>query len=178
MEMRKTISVICVGCSKDFFKTKSEVARAEKHGLRHFCSNKCQATYANNGKGNPANLRVGSTGDEFSPFRYFLWKIRARHKKMGFGSTDLTLAHLKELWEAQGGVCPLTGWKLSLPPTLSAWNEHTRTKDTASLDRIRPMEPYSKGNVRFVAHIANMAKHTYTDEDVIDFCKAVTQTRG
>lgn len=176
--MIKTVLVSCAGCSKDFQKAKGEVVRAGKRGAKHYCSNKCQALHANNSKGNPANLHPGSETDEWSPFRYFMWKIRSRHKTKGFAETDLTLAYLKRLWEEQKGQCPLSGWNLRLPVSMTEWSEGEVTPSTASLDRIRPNEPYSQGNVRFIAHIANMAKYTYTDQDVIEFCKAVSTKMG
>ena len=46
---------------------------------------------------------------------------------------------------------------------------------TASLDRIDSEKGYVKENVRFVAVIANFSKNKFSDEDVIDFCEAVTQ---
>ena len=168
------MSVVCVGCSGTFNKPISEVKRQAKH----FCTRSCQAKNANNGKGNLNNLVTGSKQDEFSPFRYYLWKTRSRHVKKGFEPTDLTLEYLRDLWVEQQGKCCLTGWSLRLPVSLTEWEETRVTKETASLDRIRPHEPYMKGNVRFIAHMANMAKHVYTDEEVISFCQAVTNTQN
>jgi hypothetical protein len=177
-DMSKTISVVCAGCNITFEKKKGEVARALKCNFKnHYCSNKCQATFANNGKGNVLNLRQGSLRDEFSAFRYYISKAKSRHKMYRFDNTDLTLEFLKELWEKQKGICPLTGWDLELPPTIGKWSKTKVSINTASLDRIEPKKPYTRDNVRFVAHIANMAKFTYSDEEVIKFCLSVVKHR-
>lgn len=167
--MSANSTVVCMGCSVSFLKPNSEINRASKRGLsKHYCSNKCQAVYANNGKPNLANLRKKQP-DCYSSFRYFLRTTKNRHKVKGFEKTDLTLEYLKKLWEEQEGICPLTGWHLELPKR----SVQKVARNTASLDRIEPKQPYSIGNVRFVAHIANMAKYLYTDQDVKDFCRAV-----
>lgn len=180
--MNKTVSISCAGCSLQFLKAKSEIKRASKRGLlNHFCSNKCQATnIPSNRKGNSENLKKGGrVPDELSSFRYYAGKARNRNKEAGFDTIELSLQYLKQLWEQQKGVCPLTGWELILPPSISYWSRGSATvKNMASLDRIKPGEPYSQGNVRFIAHIANMAKFTYTDQDVIDFCMAVTKNNA
>lgn len=175
--MRKTVSVVCAGCSKEFEKALSEVNRAVKRGfLSHYCSNKCQRLHGPiNPKGNSVNLKKGGRiPNELSPFRYYAGKAKARNKQYGFEVPAITVEYLKEIWNSQNGKCPLTGWNLVLPESISYWSRGSATrKDIASLDRIKAKEPYTIGNVRFIAHIANMAKHTYTDQDVIDFCKAV-----
>lgn len=175
------ITLKCASCGLDYQKSVGEQNRCLKRGLKSYCSRSCSTSASNKARrsrgekvGSYTHLIPGSLSDEFSPFRFHLKCVRARHKHHGFPETDLTLEYLKELWEIQKGVCPLTGWGMVLPPTLTAWNSHKMTKDTASLDRIRPKEPYAKGNVRFISHIANMAKHVYSDEDVIEFCKAVS----
>jgi hypothetical protein len=110
--------------------------------------------------------------DEYTSFRWFLLRseYRDRHKKCG---CDLDIIYLKELWEEQKGICPLTGWELILPnDTKKAFN--TSDPRNASLDRIDPSKGYVRGNVRYICYMANIAKHKFTDEQLIEFCRAVS----
>jgi hypothetical protein len=167
--------VACSGCQQSFLKSKSEINRMIKRNFRnHFCSNSCQAKFANNGKGNINNLLKGKICDEYSPFRHFLNKVRSRHKIKGW-KTDLTLSYLKDLWIIQNGICPITGYKMYLPKSSTEWDKGNSTPKFASLDRIQPKKPYIIGNVRYVCLIANMAKHSFTDEDVIEFAQSVVK---
>jgi len=178
----KTIILTCESCGAQYEKYRSEHNRCQKRGRGSFCSRSCAGRYGIAARrlrgekiGTSIHLVAGSTSDQFSPFRYYLKSVRARHKQHGFSETDLTLEILKQIWENQKGTCPLTGWEMSMPPNLTVWANYKLTKETASLDRIQPKQPYTKDNVRFVCHMANMAKHIYTDEEVIAFCKAVSK---
>jgi len=180
------IKTTCEGCGNSFEKERREYNRTVRNGSRHFCGHACAASVVTRERiargdkvGNTTGLIAGNRKDDFSPFRYHARKARARNKNYNFEETDITPEYLKEIWEQQKGVCPLTGWQMDLPATSLGWERGAMvTPHTASLDRITPRKPYKKGNVRFIANIANMAKHTYTDEDVIEFCKAVAQTRA
>lgn len=176
-QKRKTIAIKCNGCKIDFEKVLSEYKRNEKNGENHWCSLKCFAKYANNGKGNPKNLKRGREKDQFSSFRYFLKKIRERHKEKGYLETDITLEFLKELWDKQNGLCPITGWLMKLPETTRGF-ETTIDPQKASLDRIEPHKPYMKDNVRFISFMANMCKHEFSDEQVFEFAEAVEKKKS
>jgi hypothetical protein len=95
---------------------------------------------------------------------------RARYRQK---DTDLTVEFLRELWDSQNGRCPLTGWKMVLPPSTKGWTDFL--PENASLDKVDPKQGYLKGNVRFISVMANYAKHLWTDEYVLDFCRAVVQ---
>lgn len=175
-QKRKTIAIKCNGCKIDFEKAFSEYKRNEKNGENHWCSLKCFAKYANNGKGNPKNLKQGREKDNYSPFRYFLRKIKQRNKEKGFSETDITLEFLKELWEKQMGICPITGWDIVLPVDSTGFEAKLDPKK-ASLDRMIPHKAYMKDNVRFISFMANMCKHEFTDEQVFEFTEAVEKKK-
>jgi len=103
-----------------------------------------------------------------TPFRQFYRRARTRDR-----ATDLSPEYLQELWAKQEGKCPLTHWNLALPTSRCLGYVDKRHPANASLDRIDQRVKYRKGNVRFVALIANYARNTWTDADVIAFCKAV-----
>lgn len=161
------MKLVCEVCQKEFERTKGEVNRNLKKGRRIFCSRSCAGHHsikniAEHSKEwkhlNPANQR-----DEFTPFREFLRSIKRRDKDY-----DLTLFDIKEQWEKQNGICPYTGWELIL-------ETGNRLPKQASLDRIDSSKGYIKGNIQFVAYIANIAKSTYDEEVLFNFCKAVTK---
>lgn len=51
--------------------------------------------------------------------------------------------------------------------------EYGHHPQNASLDRLDQTKGYIKGNVRFVALIVNYARHSWTDNDVVTFARAV-----
>ena len=171
-------TVCCNGCGSEFLKESKEVNRRRRahHGCKFYCSKHCYEIHGDWSKnlgehlGLPKseNLRVGSEKDEFSPFRYFARKSRARDK-----SSDLDLPFLKELWESQGGVCPLTGVTMFLHSSSLEWERDRDNPWKPSLDRVDPGVGYKKGNVRFITMIANFCKYTWGDSVVIEFCHRV-----
>lgn len=109
--------------------------------------------------------------DAYTPFRYFILRSEYRDRNKNCGC-DLDVEYLKKVWDEQQGICPLTGWNL-IPPkgTKKGWD--VSDPSNASLDRIDPNKGYVRGNVRFIAYMANIAKHKFSDEQLIRFCKAV-----
>ncbi len=119
----------------------------------------------------PENLLPsGWKRDGFSPFRKVL-RVAKQHAN---GPVEITLDDLKSQWEKQNGICPLTGWKLQLSET--SGHQLPKTTNRASLDRIDSTKGYVKGNIRFIAMIAQFAKNTWTDREVLLFCEAVSKT--
>ena len=47
------------------------------------------------------------------------------------------------------------------------------TSRSASLDRIDNSVGYAPGNVRFVSVMANLAKWTWSDDELVSFCRDV-----
>jgi hypothetical protein len=100
-------------------------------------------------------------------------EYRSKHKKY---DCNLTVQYLKQLWEKQKGICPFTGQELILPKnTTKPWEQALPMN--ASLDRLDNSKGYVEGNVRFIAFMANIARQSFTDEQLIDFCKTVTENQ-
>jgi hypothetical protein len=97
-------------------------------------------------------------------------EYRDRNKNYG---CDLTIEHLKVLWESQNGKCPFTGLDLILPYDSDGWKEYSPYN--ASIDRIDNSKGYMQGNVRFISVMANLARQSFSDIQLIDFCKAVAK---
>ncbi len=105
----------------------------------------------------PANRR-----DEFSEFRYYERKARARLFHNNREGGDVTLEQIKAQWDAQNGKCAYTGIALTL------WRvkrrQSTEPWEVASLDRIDSSLPYTAGNIQFVSSHINYMKNSMSDQ--------------
>lgn len=169
----------CETCKKEFERKNSEAIRNANLGMRTFCSRSCRGKkiYEDipiSKRANCNNLKKKQL-DEFSPFRPHLKSIKCHAKKIN-KLVELNLIDLKKQWEKQNGICSLTGWKMT--NYLGSRDKPTRIPERASLDRIDSNEGYFPENVRFICMIAQFAKNNFCDEDVIRFCKAVTNNKA
>lgn len=172
------VSLKCKYCGKKFKRNKGEHNRNQKLERKVFCSLSCtskQNHIDRPSKGYPQAFvgHYGNRKDEYSPFKKYLRSARTRSKTGAKRKVGITLQDLKDQWESQKGTCPFTGWKLVLPITSSRWPDPCEEKDKASIDRIDNNLGYVKGNVQFIAQMANWAKNRFKKDDVIVFCKAV-----
>lgn len=114
-----------------------------------------------------SNLKSGGERDEYSPFRYFIKRAKKLKNQKKYRPElqefDIDLEFLFKLWETQDGICPYTGLKMDLPPTI---DHKRRDPACASLDRIDPNKGYMKGNVQFVTQFVNFGKNSYSEEEV------------
>ena len=177
--------VCCEECGKKIEKTISEYNRNNRVGRRFFCSLSCSVIRRN--KEHPkelrrkecSHLRQYTRRDEYTQFRFYTHVIRNRKKFMNrnkFVKSDIDEKYLKQLWEKQGGICPYSGWKLNLPNSINGWDNGLDVR-SASLDRIDNSKGYVKGNVQFVSVMANYAKNSFPDKDLLLFCKSVVDYR-
>lgn len=174
--METMIELTCETCKTKFKRRVAEVNRNKKKGLRVFCKQTCAANHSSNlerikqRQWTTENHPRGhiKTKDEFSDFRWYMKMIKQRRRVY-----DVDLDYLKQLWETQKGICPLTGWELVLKSHTYRPNEKLQIYH-ASLDRIDSNKGYIKGNVRFISVMGNMAKNSWNDEELIEFCKAVS----
>jgi hypothetical protein len=176
----KYVEVICAHCGKAVQKLTKEYNRSIKKGRKFYCNGSCAAfdkpaLVANFGRGDlqwtKENYPVHER-DEFAPFRYFTNKARSRimkkEKKRALGETNLTVEYLKELWEKQNGICPYTGYRMELPEKTEGFY-HSGGPTRASLDRIDSSQGYMIGNVEFVCLSVNLAKKSFSREQMLDF---------
>jgi hypothetical protein len=135
------------------------------------CARKYNAS-VNPPKGNISNLKSDNRRDKFSNYKLFLSRVKMRSKEKS-EIYDIDLQYIFNLWNSQNGICPLTGWKMLLP-TDPKCGFISKDIKNASLDRIDSSIGYIKGNVRFVCVMANYAKNVFHDNELIQFCNAVT----
>lgn len=171
----ETVQLECAHCGTPFQKESKEYRRQIKSGKnKFFCGLSCNAfarNKANPPKGNPQNFVGHTRRDEYTPFRWFILRAeyRGRNKNR---DCSVTVEYLKQLWELQNGICPITGWKLILPVDTGKGFVDSRP-DNASIDRIDNSQGYVQGNIRFISLMANIGRQSFTDKQLIDFCKAV-----
>lgn len=172
--METMITLTCHYCGGQFDRRLTEHKRTVRKKRHAFCSHSCSVTWANgqgltnHPPGNAENLVPGNRRDEYTPFRYFARSAKKRKQEY-----ELDLPYLKTLWEKQDGQCPLTGWQIHLPP--GAQGFRGAQPGNASLDRIDNSRGYVKGNVRYVALIANLARNIWDDEALEKFAHAVVR---
>ena len=175
----KTITTICKECGKKFEKSVSEYNRSEQKGMKHFCNNTCSAIYVNthmsmeNRKkcGDKIKIHAGNRQDNYSGFKYFINKSKVRTQ---YEIPDIDVEYLKKLWDTQRGICPYTNLEMTLPKnTLEYHSKRSRCPKRASLDRIDSSRGYIKGNVEFVCYAINLAKNSFTREEMKEFLSEI-----
>lgn len=179
MKTPKWTELVCGNCDKPFDIATREYKRQTKRGrIRFFCSLRCAAVKNNEEHpktGKPEHL-VGYVRqpDKYSQFKWVVRIAKSRAVERNYGC-DITVEYLFELFHSQNGICPFTGWTLILPPAGSGFKSSNPAN--ASLDRIDNSKGYIQGNVRFIAFMANIGRGIFTDEQLIEFCKAVAGNR-
>jgi hypothetical protein len=180
--MEPPVKLNCNTCTNEFDRAAREHRRQLKRGKNEFyCSISCAMKKEN--ERNPRqewikNFKVKRTDkiDPVAPFRWFIKTCKARVKadlklRQKYVEMDIDKEYLQELWQKQNGICPFTGSNLLLPKNTYGYKE--KCFNNASLDRIDNAQGYIKGNVRFISLMANYARNTFHDEQLIEFCTAV-----
>ena len=183
------IKLVCDTCDVEFEKERKEYNRRIRLGKdKFYCCRSCSARSSENIKHikkvaskfpvwehQNAGKNGGRKDDGYRMFRPTLKTIKARVKERN-KDFDLTLEHLKDVWEQQEGKCPFTGFDLEL----RTYNTRRKQDDplslnSASLDRIDNDKGYVIGNVRWVSVMFNFARNKFSDDDVMEFAKAVVK---
>lgn len=163
------VSLKCENCGKEFERLKSVINRNFKKGYSVSCGPSCGSAIGHK-KRDKNSYSIGSSYDEFSPFRLTLRRIKARAKKSGYEEVDITILFLKELWESQKGICPYSGHFMILPEN-DKQRSSSAPPELASLDRIDSKKGYIQGNVEYVCYAVNLAKNKFTKEQMLNFFK-------
>lgn len=178
----KTIKLQCHSCGCEFEKSKGEYNRRVRLGKTHFyCNLTCSGKSEDNKKhisrvrsDYPVwELNQPKRYDEYSGFRVILKRIKHNEKRK---NCYLTLQDLKKQWDSQDGICPFTQYKMDLKLFPKTGSKSPQIPYQASLDRIDNSKPYEVGNIRFISLIANYARNTFTDLDLIKFCVDVAKS--
>jgi hypothetical protein len=167
----KYTKVNCNHCNILFDKENKAFNRSKKLDRKHYCSFSCASKdrIINNPK-LKKNIKSGSECDQFSPFRKQLSSAKSRAVAKSL-ELDITLQDLLDLYELQEGKCALSGIKMIIRKNTG----ESSNKDPfmMSLDRIDPKRGYLKDNIQWVCLIGQFAKNTFTEEDLLKFCRSV-----
>jgi len=99
-----------------------------------------------------------------------LISMKQRHKQKQYDGTIVTVGYLKGLYDAQNGICALSGIPM-----------HVTTKQSelsASPDRIDTEKGYVEGNIRLVCARINLMRNSLHDHDFVWWCRAVVNSNG
>lgn len=152
------IKIPCSCCGKEFDKLLYEYNRRLKKNENHkfVCTDE------------DCDIRV----DSLTPFRQLLKKrrhgynINVIRRKTDY-PFEIDAPFLKNLYDKQEGLCSISKLKLTLP-------RHQLTQGglfAASIDRINNNKGYVEGNVQILNSFMNMAKNTFNDNEIRDFCQ-------
>jgi len=174
--MISTIEISCCYCGKNTIKTLAEIKRRKKKGkTKFYCGRNCAGKHSIDhlkkyaGQFNH-NLVASNRHDKYSDFRWYIKNVIKNSKKRN-QTYDVDLEYLYSLWNKQNGICPFTKQKIEL--RTHSYSSIENKPYQASLDRIDNTKGYIKGNVRFVSLIFNYSRNTFTDEQVLEFCRQV-----
>jgi NRPS condensation-like uncharacterized protein len=119
---------------------------------------------------------------EINDFKYQYSIIKSRccssrnthdkHRKIH--DLDFEIDYLKEIWDSQQGICPLTGYSL----VVKKYKDQSKQilPEHASVDRIKNDKGYVKGNIRFISVMANLAlNNKFDDGQLIEFAKRIVE---
>ena len=101
-------------------------------------------------------------------FKYYFYQAQSGAKKRNI-NFDLTFNDLKLLYKQQGGLCALSGIKMTIKPGTRKRINNTKL----SVDRINNSKGYTKDNIQLITWQANMAKGTWTNKQLINMCKNI-----
>ena len=186
MALAPLAACICPICRRPFYDRLSRWHRAQRGGRQLCCSSTCQRQApAADPTAQPPTVEIGAPV-KFAAGRRVIPQLAPRsdlaaalHRvvnvtKARRHDSDLTTGYLEDLWLRQEGRCAISNIVLLLPGESTV----ARHPFTASLDRINSTRGYRKGNVRFVCLLANYARNSYSDEELITFCRAVVTHQG
>lgn len=160
------IEITCALCNNNFFKSKNLYKKEiiKEPNTVFFCSVDCKRKY---------KIKINKS----YVFGYFINRAlyRVRHDKKYNNVCDLTEEYLKQVWDSQNGRCSISNIEMNLPINSTiGFGENKKSPYNASLDRIDNSKSYVKENVRFICLLANYARCSFEDSDLIEFCEKVS----
>lgn len=187
----------CDYCGNEFDKETKEYNRAKRLNRKIFCSVNCMKLgKRNSNKGGKANnnksaslaasksrrkkieilaVELDISTEDYIGLRETVRRVKNRNKLPSRIERNITndvpeIKDLAQLWKNQKGICPFTGWILTLPTLYDK-----ATPKTASLDRIDNTKGYELNNIRFVSVMVNYAKNGFGEVELSDFIKAIRE---
>lgn len=170
--MPSTIDMFCSHCQKEFkYLKKEHVRRVKAEKTKFYCSRACSIRMNNQNITSERRARLVKnfgdiTGNTFGKKGRFVQYLRkAKGRLRDFNLTD---EYLETIWT---GRCALSGIPIQLKEGIKRGRSMTMT--SASLDRKDSSKGYLKENVQFVAYGINLAKNSFSDDDVKQFLSKI-----
>ena len=136
------------------------------------CTKLGQKRHYKNNRGDYLDRARQRYADKRHDLRFNLHRLlKGRLTSGGDLYNNITLDYLLRLYDAQNGVCSLTGRTFSIGES----EDGLPARDAISLDKIDRTRGYVEGNVRLVIYQVNVAKHRFDDVDLLDICSAVVK---
>lgn len=132
-----------------------------KSGINKFCTESCKGKWKYITGQETTETQYKKISGNWS--RYFSRLLARSMRRENISRQDLL-----DLLDKQGGLCALSGRKLTC--TLE---KNVKCKTNASLDRLRPGEPYTKDNIQLVCRALNSFRGDTEVDDFIDWCRDV-----
>jgi len=99
-------------------------------------------------------------------YHYSAARKGASTRNIEFCITEETIVNL---WKKQKGKCALSGIEMTLTHGTSTATNPTKI----SVDRVDNLLGYVEGNIQLIIWQANTAKSVWSNQQLIDMCKAV-----
>lgn len=145
------------------YKPITEFNKGEKYKCRQNYSRECKECESKRKKIKRATQEVDNK-EQFLARLLYGCKTRALKNKVPF---DLTKEQLIELFDKQNGKCALSGL------SMTTVRKSGKNLYNASIDRIQPGRAYTLSNIRLVCNSVNTMRSNLSDEQFLDFCKAI-----
>lgn len=104
---------------------------------------------------------------------FFPWHIRFFRKL----NKEITVEDIRAMWDAQEGLCALTGTPL-IPNPLAEAGHLAHAWDEPHIDHIIPVSrggTHDLSNLRWVCARVNLAKRDLLDEEFLELCRSVVE---
>lgn len=154
---------ICSVCKK--YKTADHFNKCARNKHRNGLNCTCKKCYKEIYGRNRKQVKESDSLDKLLKIRLHDAQVRAKKKNLFI---NITLDHLKKLWNKQNGKCALTNFLM----TYYLFNGK-RNSYNLSIDRIDPTKGYEIDNIQLVCSTANMIKGELDIKELNEFCCAI-----
>ena len=103
----------------------------------------------------------------------YLRRIKSRAKRKGL-DYDIDANFIVDLYKKQNGRCALSGLDISLPKTN---RENTNHLYTATVDKIDPINGYTRDNVQLLHKDINRMKYTHSKGYLLELCELIVKNQ-
>jgi len=154
----------CMDCKEELNVSEFYRDKSNSTGLQTYCK-KCSVQHTK---------KWASTLDGYSKklFSDIMHNCAKRSKKLDI---LINVSDIKDLYNKQGGICALSGLKMTFDTYMEKGNQHIINKYNMSVDRIDSNKGYTKDNIQLVCAIINRMKTDLEDKEFINLCETIVK---